>query len=215
MHRHCIARHGAAKKANSGRSTLLTSSIVQLRVCTSGREVTHRLLAVLDLALAFCHITFRLPLFENPPNYIAPSNIPIELHSTMSLSLNSSLSTAISSVTQTPSVTRTSYIYPSVTTGTYICDSNSAETSLDNITGLSGEVCQFNYNPIYFTIDSCCKNSSDVRMDDQCKQYCEVSDNSTFSLCLNREFKSKLNRTRTGITLCRNLDKKGGMFHPF
>ena len=53
------------------------------------------------------------------------------------------------------------------------CLPNSAPT-LRNVTGLSDHICQINYNPDVIDISSCCKDGVEVRVQDNCTQYCEV-----------------------------------------
>jgi hypothetical protein len=127
----------------------------------------------------------------------------------------SSFSTDMSATRTTASLaSRTSYAYPSVSSGNYFCNSNEAPSAVENTTGLTGKVCNYNYNPLYFTIGSCCKNPNDVRMDRQCTQYCAVEGNlTTFSDCLDDAYRVQMNGTRrTGITLCRDVDKVNGMY---
>ncbi|KNG48382.1 hypothetical protein TW65_04904 [Stemphylium lycopersici] len=53
------------------------------------------------------------------------------------------------------------------------CLPNSAPT-LRNVTGIFDHVCQINYAPDVMDISSCCKDGVEVRVQDNCTQYCEA-----------------------------------------
>lgn len=72
-----------------------------------------------------------------------------------------SLSTALSSLA------------PGPTPSSVSCLPDNAPT-LRNVTGLSDYVCQINYAPDVMDISSCCKDGVEVRVQDNCTQYCEA-----------------------------------------
>lgn len=66
------------------------------------------------------------------------------------------------------------------------CNGNSTPT-LRNTTGMSGRVCQT--NTWLVSIDSCCGGNSEVRIQDNCTQYCET-ENDRFLQCVLDLFES-------------------------
>jgi hypothetical protein len=62
---------------------------------------------------------------------------------------------------------------PSPTPTSVGCLPNSAPT-LRNVTRLSGPVCQINFPPKAMDISSCCKEGVEVRVQEDCTQYCEA-----------------------------------------
>lgn len=51
--------------------------------------------------------------------------------------------------------------------------------------GFSGQVCQVNVRPDDVNITSCCNQGSEVRLKDNCTQFCEADDRNDFSNCIN------------------------------
>ncbi|KAI4613092.1 hypothetical protein J4E83_007503 [Alternaria metachromatica] len=54
-----------------------------------------------------------------------------------------------------------------------------------NITGLTGQICQVNVPPNDVNITSCCNNDAEVRVMNDCTQWCEVDDGNEFFDCVN------------------------------
>jgi hypothetical protein len=62
------------------------------------------------------------------------------------------------------------------------CFANAAPI-LQNITGLSGRICTSNLSPDIADITSCCNSGAEVRVQDNCTQYCET-DRNDFASCV-------------------------------
>jgi hypothetical protein len=54
-----------------------------------------------------------------------------------------------------------------------------------NVTGLAGQICQVNVPPDVINITSCCNNNAEVRLLNNCTQWCEADDGSDFFDCIN------------------------------
>jgi len=54
-----------------------------------------------------------------------------------------------------------------------------------NITGLTGQICQVNVPPNDVDITSCCNNDAEVRILNDCTQWCEADNGSDFFDCVN------------------------------
>ena len=54
-----------------------------------------------------------------------------------------------------------------------------------NITGLTGQICQVNVPPNDVNITSCCNNGAEVRILNDCFQWCEAINGSDFFDCVN------------------------------
>jgi len=54
-----------------------------------------------------------------------------------------------------------------------------------NITGLTGQICQVNVPPNDVNITSCCNSDAEVRVLNDCTQWCEVDDGNEFFDCVN------------------------------
>ncbi|KAF1835449.1 hypothetical protein BDW02DRAFT_288859 [Decorospora gaudefroyi] len=68
------------------------------------------------------------------------------------------------------------------------CFSNTAPNGI-NVTGLTGQVCQVNIPPNEANITSCCNDGAEVRILNDCTQWCET-DGDEFFGCVNDLFDS-------------------------
>ncbi|KAI4685038.1 uncharacterized protein J4E88_004481 [Alternaria novae-zelandiae] len=64
------------------------------------------------------------------------------------------------------------------------CYPNIAPNGL-NITGLTGQICQVNVPPNDVNITSCCNSDAEVRILNDCTQWCEADDGNGFFECVN------------------------------
>lgn len=64
------------------------------------------------------------------------------------------------------------------------CSPNIAPNGI-NVTGLVGQICQVNVPPSEVNITSCCDSGAEVRLQDNCTQWCEVNDGGDFFDCIN------------------------------
>lgn len=54
-----------------------------------------------------------------------------------------------------------------------------------NVTGLTGQICQVNVPPSDVNITSCCNSNAEVRILNDCTQWCEADDGNDFFDCVN------------------------------